>query len=124
LKKCAAAVQQIWPICLSGAETLMNQELENLIRIEMSEIENSNSEEKIDLKNEILKDSMLSDSRIKDLMIRCLGGLLLLRDTQNKWIPDFAEPVLVAVSSGICEGCHVNDYRLMLNSLGEILSHV
>ena len=67
---------------------------------------------------------LLSNTRIKKFIVRCVGCLLLVRDTKGKWMPQYAEPVLVAVASGICEGCSAQDYRLMMSTLGDILSNI
>lgn len=111
LKRCAEAVQKVWPDCLSEAERCLEKELGLML----------NEQEASGMMKE---GGMLSNLQIKDLIVRCIGGLLLLRDTKGKWQPQYAEPVLVAVASGICEGGSAQDYRLMMNNLGAILSHI
>ena len=110
LKRCAMAVQEVWPDCLSEAKTFIEKEIEKIVNAEIL--------------SGGVGSGFLSDSRTKGLIVRCIGCLLLFRDTKGKWIPQYAEPVLVAVASGICEGCSVQDYRLMMSLLGDILSHI
>jgi hypothetical protein len=112
LKRCAEAVQKVWPDCLSEAEKFIETELEIMIK------------EQTEGGGQLEDDHMLSDTKVKDLIVRCIGGLLLFRDTKGKWLPEYAEPVLVAVASGICEGGSVQDYRQMMSNLGTILSHI
>ena len=120
LKRCADAVQKVWPHCLAEAERCVERELDIMMRGRAESVTAGGDELKDD--NEQIK--TMSDSRFKDLMVRCIGGLLLLRDTKGKWQPQYAEPVLVAVASGICEGGSVQDYRLMMSNLGVILSTI
>jgi DIRP len=122
LKRCADAVQKVWPDCLAEAERCVEKELDIMIKTR-NEIEKAGGSGVQD-GNGVQEIRMMSDSRFKDLMVRCIGGLLLLRDTKGKWLPQYAEPVLVAVASGICEGGSVQDYRLMMNNLGVILSNI
>lgn len=112
LKRCAEAVQRVWPDCLSEAEKFIETELETMIK------------EQTEGGSQLEDDHIISDSKLKDLIVRCIGGLLLFRDTKGKWLPEYAEPVLVAVASGICEGGSVQDYRQMMSNLGTILSHI
>lgn len=120
LKRCADAVQKVWPDCLAEAERCIERELDIMIkgRAQIGRADGSGLRDA----NDGIK--LMSDSRFKDLMVRCIGGLLLLRDTKGKWQPQYAEPVLVAVASGICEGGSVQDYRLMMSNLGVILSNI
>ena len=116
LKRCAVAVQQVWPDCLSEAQKLIEKEVENILHsvgFSYEGIIDNNGFQ-----------NFFCNTKIKDLIVRCIGGLLLFRDTKGKWMPQYAEPVLVAVASGICEGCSVQDYRLMMSTLGDILSNI
>lgn len=100
IARCTAAVRRVWPDCLAAAEKFVDRSMESLSADEVSTVPNG---------------------RVRELIVRSVGGLLLLRDAKGKWIPKYAEPVLNALVDGICEGLNGSERRMMMKQISKLL---